>query len=142
MPSEMKEWLAAKAVADMYSGSMDREKLHKSQLRLRIAQRKMGQFSPSKLFDVVKQATSQDHFMAYVSVDKPFKITQIYQTEASKGYPEKVGITVQTDLNYKNPVAQGDLIFKKHDFELNIIQDIQKLPGFDKLKRKLRDNNS
>ncbi len=139
MPREVKEWLAARAKADVYLGSSDRQNVFKSMYRLRVAQRKMGKLSPSAIHDLAEQVLSPQEFMLYVSVDKPFNITQINPVDDAHWFPEKVGVTVQTDLNYKNPVAQGDLTFKKIDFASKLAEDMQKLPGLpDKVKEQLK----
>ena len=140
MPQEVKEWLAARAKADVYLGSPDRQNVFRSLYRLRVAQRKMGKISASAIHDLAEQALSPQEFMLYISVDKPFNITQIKSADNAHWFPEKVGVTVQTDLNYKNPVAQGDLKFKKIDFASKLSQDIQKLPGLpDRVKKQLAE---
>ncbi len=141
MPREVKEWLAARAKADVYLGSSDRQNVFKSLYGLRVAQRRMGKLSPSAIHDLAEQALSPQEFMLYVSIDKPFNITQISAVNDAHWFPEKVGVTVQTDLNYKNPVAQGDLTFKKIDFASKLAKEVQKLPGLPKsIKEQLKES--
>ena len=72
---------------------------------------------------------SPSTFITFVSVDKPFRISSLNPIEGDGWYPEKVGVTVQTDLSYKMPVAQGELVYKKVAFASKLSQMIDQLPG-------------
>jgi hypothetical protein len=136
IPKEVKNWFRARAEADIHLRTMDRQKAFKSYYFLRLAEKKLGKLSPLEVRNLAKQVLSPETFMYYVSVDKPFHISHLNPVEEGHWLPEKIGVIVETDLSYKNPVAQGDLIYKKIDFASKLEEEIKKLPGLpEKLKR-------
>lgn len=137
IPKEVKNWFRARALADIHLRSRDREKAFRSYRFLRLAERKLGNLSPMEVSNLAKNVLSPETFMYYVSVDKPFHISHLNPVEEGHWLPEKIGVIVETDLSYKNPVAQGDLIYKKMDFASKLEDEIRKLPGLPKkLRRK------
>lgn len=137
IPKEVKNWFRARALADIHLRSRDREKAFRSYRFLTIAERKLGDISPTDVRNLAKSALSPETFMYYVSVDKPFHISHLSPVEESHWLPEKIGVVVETDLSYKNPVAQGDLTYKKIDFASKLEEEMKKLPSLpEKLKRK------
>jgi len=137
IPKEVKNWFRARAEADMHMRSRDREKAFRSYRFLRIAERKLGDISPTDVRNLAKSVLSPETFMYYVSVDKPFHISHLSPVEESHWLPEKIGVVVETDLSYKDPVAQGDLTYKKIDFASKLEEEMKKLPSLpEKLKRK------
>lgn len=136
IPREVKEWFRARAQADVYLASKDRQKGFRSFYRMRLAQRKIGQLSPADVHNLARKALSSETFMYYVEVDKPFHISHLIPTQETRWYPEKIGVSVETDLNYKNPVAQGNLTYKKIEFASKLEEEVRKLPGLpEKLKK-------
>ena len=136
IPKEVREWFRARAQADRYLASKDRGMSFRSFYRLRAAQRKMGKLSPTDVHNLASKALSPETFMYYIEVDKPFHISHLMPLEETSWYPEKIGVSVETDLNYRNPVAQGDLIYKKIEFASKLTEEVKKLPGLpDKLKK-------
>jgi len=139
-PREIKDWLRAKTEADMYLASKDRQKAFKSFYKLRLARKRLGKLSASDVHRIGSEVLSPDIFTYFISVDKPFRISGIVPLDTESLYPEKVGVTVQTDLDYRRPVAQGDLTFKKLAFATKLKEEISSLPGLPKkyFRRKKR----
>jgi hypothetical protein len=135
IPHEVKEWLRAKTNADIYLSSKDRQKGFKSFYRLRLAQRKLGRISAKDIYNISQRLSSPEEFMYFVSVEKPFRIEGLVPLDVRSLYPEKIGVTVLTDLNYGRPVAQGDLIFKKLEFAKKLKEEISSLPEIPKKMR-------
>jgi len=129
IPKEIKQWFRARAQADVYLASKDRQKAFKSFYNLRLAQRRMGKLSPADVHNLAKKTLSPETFMYYISVDKPFRISHLNPLENRQWIPEKIGVTVETDLNYRCPVAQGDLVYKKIEFASKLEEEVRKLPG-------------
>jgi hypothetical protein len=132
IPREIKNWFRARAEADMYLASKDRQAAFKSFYSLRLAQKKVGRISASDVYKLGTKLLSPETFMYYVLVDRPFRISGLVQSQTGGLYPEKIGVSVETDLNYKVPVAQGDLIFKKIEFTSKLEDEVKQLPGLPK----------
>lgn len=136
IPKEIKNWFRARAEADIHLRTKDRQKAFKSYYFLRVAERKLGKLSPLDVRNLAKEVLSPETFMYYISVDKPFHISHLNPVEEGHWLPEKIGVIVETNLSYKDPVAQGDLTYKKIDFASKLEQEIKKLPGLpERLKR-------
>jgi hypothetical protein len=105
---------------------------------MRLAQRKIGKLSPADVHNLASKALSSDTFMYYVEVDKPFHISHLIPTQETRWIPEKIGVSVETDLNYKNPVAQGNLTYKKIEFASRLEEEVKKLPGLPEKLKKVR----
>ncbi|HML03652.1 MAG TPA: hypothetical protein VK487_09830 [Candidatus Bathyarchaeia archaeon] len=136
IPIEVKNWIRARAIADISLRGRDREKAYRSFRLLKIAERRLGDFSPTSVRNLARDVLSPETFMYYISIDKPFHISHLNPLEESHWVPEKIGVVVETDLSYKTPVAQGDLIYKKIDFASRLQEEIKKLPGLpEKLRR-------
>lgn len=132
LPREIKSWLRARAEADIYLASKNRGQAFKSFYQLRIAQRKVGRLSASDIYKLGQKALSPEEFMYYITVEKPFWITGLIPVSAGGYYPEKIGVRVQTDLNYRKPVAQGNLVYKKIEFATKLTDEFHQLPGLPK----------
>ena len=140
-PPEIRHWLRARAEADMYLSSRDRQKSFRSFYKLRLAQKRVGKLSSSDIYKLGARVLGPDIFMYYISVDKPFRIDGLLPLETEGLYPEKIGVRVQTDLNYKHPVAQGDLVYKKIEFASKLKEEFCILPGIpEKFRTKMKES--
>lgn len=116
IPNEIKEFIRAKAQHDIHFGTTDRQSEFRSSYRYRMARRSLRDVSSRDIYKTSSEAVDPENFLLYISVDDPFRISGVTQLDTEHLYPEKIGVRVQTDLNYQRPVAQGDLIFKRIDF--------------------------
>jgi len=116
IPTSIKKFLKAKAEHDIWFGSGERERELRSSIHYRKARRALGDVSSRDIVKVGNEAQKPEVFITYVTVDPPFRITKITHLDTDKIYPEGIGVTVQTELNYNRPFAEGDLTFKKMEF--------------------------
>lgn len=116
IPPAIKQFIQAKSEHDIWFGSRDRTKEFRSTMHYRLARSALGNVSSRDIVKIGNDAQEPETFITYVKVDDPFRITSIDRLDTDKIYPERIGITVQTDLNYRRPFAEGDLTFSKGDF--------------------------
>jgi len=104
--------------------SGDRNREQRLKVRYKTLQR-IARISPAALYDLIVKLVSGDFFADFVGVDEPFVIGNI---EPSKQLdvmiPKKVKVGVQTDLNFKMPVATGNLNFERISYVNSITEKI------------------
>ncbi len=127
VPLEIREFIRAKAQHDIYFGSIDRQSEFRSSYRFRMAKRKLGNISSRDVYNTSYDAVDPDNFLLFISVDDPFRISGVTQLDTEHLYPERIGVRVQTDLNYERPVAKGDLTFKRIDFSEDVKKKFEEL---------------
>ncbi len=138
IPNSIKDFLKAKAEHDIWFGSGEREREVRSSIRYRIARRELGDVSSRDIVKVGNEAQKPETFLTYVTVDPPFRITNVTRLDTDKIYPERIGVTVQTDLNYHRPFAEGDLTFKKLDFSNYLSKKFDSLIQVKKANRRVK----
>jgi len=127
IPKEIENYFRARAQADIWLETKDRQKSFKSFYNLRLARRKMGKISPQDVYKIGKKVVNPENFFYFLSVDKPFRISGLVNVDDRHIIPEKIGVRVQTDLNYRQPTAQGDLVFKKIEFGNKVKEEFESL---------------
>jgi hypothetical protein len=132
IPKEVKQWMRAKTQVDDYLASKDRQASFRSFYKFRLAKKKMGGITASDIYNLGQRLLQPDEFMYYISADSPFRIGGLVPCDVKGLYPEKIGVTILTDLNNKRPVAQGDLIYKKLEFSSKLNEEIRSLSGLPK----------
>ena len=136
IPFEIKEYFRTRAEADIHIASRDREPSYKAFRNLKIAQRNIGTLSPSDVYNLTYKVLTPSVFLPYLKVDSPFRITTLTPIEGSGWYPEKIGVGVQTDLDFRMPAAHGELSYRKIEFAGKLNEMIEKLPGLPRKKKK------
>jgi hypothetical protein len=70
--------------------------------------------SPNELLDIFMKLVSGEFFSGFIKIDFPFFLGSIEpQKELTSIIPEKVKVSVLSDLNFKLPAAQGELVFER-----------------------------
>jgi hypothetical protein len=94
----------------------DREREHRLKYKYRLS-RRQAKISPQELYDLILKLVSGDFFSSYVRVDNPFELGSIEPTKHfAVLIPEKVKVSVQTDLSFKIPAAKGNLSFERQKY--------------------------
>lgn len=98
-------------------------------IRLETAYRRISQKSeinPSELVNLFMKLASGEMISPYLKLDKPFFFGNIQpEKELTALIPEKVRVNVLSDLNFKNPIAKGELLFERKKYEENITKEIE-----------------
>jgi hypothetical protein len=129
VPPEIVEYLEARAVASDALSGTDRQRLFKEWQSYRSAKRRIGNLPTHEVFDLMMKLLTPDVFKVYVSINKPFRLHSVIPLENGARIPDKIGVNVQTDLNYKTPAADGDLVFNKRDFSDNVKKEFNRIMG-------------
>jgi len=118
--------------------SGDRNREQRLKYRYRILQRTV-RISPSELYDLILRLVSGDFFGDFVGVDEPFIIGNIEPAKKLDVLiPERVKVGVQTSLNFKMPVAKGNLQFERKNYVDSITERINEfLPQKRKRKKSI-----
>jgi len=125
IPGRVKEFfeLQRDLLSAIRSGDRDREQKLKFRYR---RQTKIRMISPSELQDLLKGFVNGDFFGDFVSVSQPFIVNNIEPAnDPTVIVPEKVKVSVQTDLNYRMPTAKGDLCFQRRKFEESVSKKVK-----------------
>jgi hypothetical protein len=74
--------------------------------------------SPAEAADIVRSLATAENLQDYIRVDDPFRERNINPgTPEQHIFPETVSVDVTTDLNLDQQAADGDIVFKKKNFE-------------------------
>jgi hypothetical protein len=74
--------------------------------------------SPAEAADIVRSLATADNLQDFINVDDPFRERNINPgTPEQHIFPEMVSVDVTTDLNLDQQAADGDIIFRKKDFQ-------------------------
>jgi hypothetical protein len=84
--------------------------------------------SPTELFELMQGLASAESFTNYIFVNSPFLLGSIEpERRLTSMLPNRVKVGVITDLNYDNPAAKGELIFKRDEYSQNVQKKIESL---------------
>jgi len=86
-------------------------------------------YSTDSIMEIGRKLLMPDNFINYLEIDDPYRIGGMErksQREQSS-LPEQITVTAKTDLNYKDPIAEGYLTFKKKSFIDLLNEEIEKL---------------
>lgn len=89
--------------------------------------RRRGQsrISPSELVDIFTKMVSGDFFRRYIQIDDPFNVEAIEPfRQFTSLVPERVKVSIRTDLDFKMPAAKGNLRFERKRYEESVIEMI------------------
>lgn len=87
-----------------------------------------SRISPRELYDLIVRLSTGEYFSQYIMVDDPFKMGIVEPLkETASLIPNAVKVEVSTDLNFQIPAVQGNLVFKRGNYETSIEEEIQKL---------------
>jgi len=136
IPSAVKQRLETTRELLGAIASGDRNREQRLKMKYKTLQR-IARISPAALYDLILKLVSGDFFVDFVGVDEPFMIGNI---EPSKKLdvmiPKKVKVGVQTNLNFKMPVAKGNMKFERKNYIDSITDKINEfLPKKRRRKR-------
>ena len=102
--------------------------------RLRFTYRQVRKgisITPSDILDLFMRLVSGDFFRSFVMVDSPFVIDSIEPVRRLESIvPEAVKVNVQTDLNFRRPIAKGNLCFNRKNYVDAVSEAVKELiPG-------------
>lgn len=84
--------------------------------------------SPSDLLDLMMGLVSGEFFGGFVAISDPFVLGAIEPIKQLTAIvPERVKVTVQSDLNFRAPAAKGDLTFERKRYVDVVSEKIDKL---------------
>ena len=84
--------------------------------------------SAGELVDFYTHLVSGEFFRSFVDVEPPFLVNNISPYRAfTSMIPESVQIGVLSDLDYKMPVAKGNLTFESEKYKESVKEQIEKL---------------
>jgi len=87
--------------------------------------RRHGQskISASELVDIFTKMVSGEFFRSYIQVDEPFNVGDIEPfRKFTSMIPERVKVSVRTDLDFKIPAARGTLKFERKRYEESVVE--------------------
>jgi len=100
--------------------SQGRRNLQGLQSRYRGAMLKTT-ISPTQLYDLFISLASSETFSNYISVDFPFTLGYVEaERRITSIMPNKVKVGVMADLNLESPVARGELVFRRVDYQKGV----------------------
>lgn len=88
--------------------------------------KRIAGISTSDIYDLIRKLLTGEAFSSYISVDNPYEISSIEPVVPTFLIPERVGVSVQTDLSYQRPAANGCLSFQKQDFSSTVSEAFEK----------------
>lgn len=137
-PGEVIEFFETRARIEGALASRDRENLFRQWNALRSARKKVGNLQTYQLVQEIQKLLSAEKFRVYIVINKPYRIHNV--SYSGIGLPETVDVNVLTNLNKRLPAANGNLVFKKRDFSLNVTEEFHQLMdgGSKKLKKSKR----
>lgn len=137
IPSQVRERLdvGRKLMDAIARGDRNLEQRLKTKYR---SLQKIVKTSPVELYELISTLVSGGFFVNYLKVDDPFVFGAIEPLrQLTVIIPEKVKVSVQTDLNFNQPAARGNLSFQRTKYIEDITDNIEKAV-FPKKKRKKR----
>jgi hypothetical protein len=126
VPSEIIDYYRERAMSDIALSGHDRQQVFNQWRKYRSAKRNIGNLKPFQIIDVLHKLVDPQSFRIYVSIDSPFRVHEI-ATIGGIMPPESIAVNVFTNLNYRIPAADGNLIFKKREFSDNIQKEFKDL---------------
>ncbi|MCK4757441.1 MAG: hypothetical protein KAS67_03215 [Thermoplasmata archaeon] len=79
-----------------------------------------------EIYKLIVEISSAQKFEEYLSVERPFDILGVEEDKNFDFYPERMNVDVITALNSNNPTAEGNLTFKRKEYEESIKSVIEK----------------
>ena len=99
--------------------SRDRQRLYKVWGEMRHMYK--TNISVDEIIDLIYKLTDGSFFSQFVLVDEPYMLGDIRREETFKGtFPERMQVIACTCLTLKQPIAAGDLTFKKKEYTKTI----------------------
>ena len=127
IPRSVRNWLEARARADAAMDSTDRQRFFKEWVRYRAARRRVGQIAVPEVMGAVRKIFTPEVFVIFIQVDQPYRLEGITHLGHYGMIPDSIGVDVQTDLNFRIPAAQGNLIFRKRDFSQRVGKEFEEV---------------
>lgn len=124
MPEKVKEKLEKRQELIDAVDSKNRNRL--AIARARYQRVKTTAQLPRNLITLVMKMVSGEFFDEFVHVDKPFTKGSIDPVGMTSLIPENIGVNVLTELNFKNPVAKGNLVFEREEYRQVISKQLKK----------------
>lgn len=126
IPSRVKERLTIGSKLMDAIARGDRNLEQRLKVKYRTLQR-LVKTSPMELFELISSLVSGGYFINYLTVDHPFVLGAIAPLrELTVIIPEKVKVSVQTDLNFNRPAVRGNLDFQRTKYIEDVSDTIEK----------------
>lgn len=116
IPDKTRHLLEARGRAEDAMDSRDRERVFREWINYRAAKSEAKKFSPTTFTEIARRVVSPEIFILFLNVDEPFQLGGVVNIVQSNFIPEAVQVTVQANLNFKQPAAKGNLTFRKKEF--------------------------
>jgi hypothetical protein len=104
------------------SNDFDRNEILRT-ARQRFEARQDVSCSPAEAAELIRSLATSDSIQEYITVEDPFRERNINPGTPSQNiFPESVSVDVTTDLNLDRQAADGNILFRKKDFE-DLVKD-------------------
>jgi hypothetical protein len=127
IPPEVRRYLEARAKVEQILGSRDRETAFQAWRRFHVSSRQLRGMSFASILETVRLITGREVFIVFINVTPPYRLDDVLPIEPTSVFPESIGVRVQTDLNFRSPTADGELVFRKKDFNSKVTEEFGKL---------------
>jgi predicted nucleic acid-binding Zn-ribbon protein len=116
LPPELTD-ISKKTIEFLNAGyTTDRDKLFHAWRDLHKAHRNF-RMDYANILKVINSISDASEFARYLSIKPPFHVAGVRRVDKYAGYiPQKIEVDILTDLSLTQPVANGELIFKKEDY--------------------------
>ena len=89
---------------------------------------KKSKVSPNDLLNFFKKIISASFFSDFINLDHPFQLDSIRpDLQPTQIIPEKVLVSVLSNLNLKVPASKGELKFEKGRFTTAVTENFKEL---------------